>query len=82
MLLDLRPKNCAQGSLFGAPPPATNAKRERLMAVLDKANGKWGRDTLGVGSAGLHNTRAWDMHRSNLSPCYTTRWSELRVVCD
>jgi len=50
------------------------------MAVLDKANGKCGRETLGIGSAGVRAPRAWTMQRTMLSPCYTTAWDQLREV--
>ncbi|KRE90877.1 hypothetical protein ASG87_01690 [Frateuria sp. Soil773] len=80
MLMDLRPRALHQGSLFDATPPELDARREKLMGVLDKANGKWGRGSMGIGSAGVKADRAWTMQRGNLSPCYTTRWNELRTV--
>lgn len=69
-----------QGSLFDALPPEEDLRREKLMGVLDKANSKWGRGTLGIGSAGVKGARTWTMQRGMLSPCYTTRWDELRTV--
>jgi DNA polymerase V len=35
---------------------------------------------MGIGSAGVKDQRGWAMSRENLSPCYTTRWEDLRVV--
>ena len=80
MLMDLRERCVVQGSLFDAAPTDRDLRRERLMGVLDRANGKWGRGTMGVGSAGVKQQRGWAMSRANLSPCYTTRWDELREV--
>jgi DNA polymerase V len=80
MLMDLRERGIVQGSLFDVAPIEQDKRRETLMGVLDKANGKWGRGTMGIGSAGVKDQRGWAMSRENLSPCYTTRWEDLRVV--
>jgi len=78
MLDDLRPRGLHQGSLFDAQPPVHDLRRERLMGVLDQANGKWGRGSLGVGV--VKHQKGWAMNRDALSPRYTTCWEELRVV--
>jgi DNA polymerase V len=80
MLDDIRERGVTQGSLFDALPPERDLKREKLMGVLDKANDKWGRGTLGIGSAGVKGEREWSMNRSMVSPRYSTRWDELREV--
>ena len=80
MLLDLSDRGVQQGSLFDTVLPATNAKRDRLLDTLDKVDAKWGRGTVGIGSAGMPDRRAWAMQRGNLSPAYTTRWDELPVA--
>jgi DNA polymerase V len=80
MLDDLRPRGLAQGSLFDAVSEEQDQRRERLMTLMDQANQKWGRGTMGVGSAGVKAKRAWSMERGMLSPCYTTNWHELRAV--
>lgn len=80
MLDDIRPKGTMQGSLFDALPPEQDLRREKLMAVLDRANGKWGRGSMGIGEGGIKGQRAWTMNRGMLSPRYTTSWDELRVV--
>jgi DNA polymerase V len=80
MLMELGDRGVVQGSLFDAPPPARDVRREKLMGVLDKANNKWGRGTMGIGSAGVKQQRGWSMLRENLSPAYTTRWDELCAV--
>jgi DNA polymerase V len=80
MLMDPRPRALHQGSLFDAIPPELDARRVKVISVLDNANGKWGRGSIGIGSAGVRTDRTWTMHRESLSPCYTTRWDELRTV--
>ena len=68
MLDAIRPKELAQGSLFDALSPEQDLKREKLIGVLDKANTKWGRGTMGIGSAGVRAPREWAMQRGMLSP--------------
>lgn len=80
MLMDLRERGVVQGSLFDAAYAERDLRRKKLMGVLDRANGKWGRGTMGVGSAGVKDQSGWAMSRANLSPRYTTRWDELREV--
>lgn len=80
MLMDLRDKAVCQGVLFGAPALEPDTRREALLGTLDRVNGRWGRGTIGVGSAGLQGSRRWAMQRGNLSPCYTTRWADLPRV--
>jgi DNA polymerase V len=78
MLDDLRPRGMQQGTLFDALPPAKDLRREKLMGVLDKANGKWGQGSIGMGV--VKDQKGWAMNRDMLSPRYTTCWDELRVV--
>lgn len=77
MLMDLRAKEHAQGDLFAAE---FVQPRDALLDTLDRINGKWGRGTVGLGSAGLQRPRAWSMKRDNLTPAYTTRWDQLATV--
>lgn len=80
MLLDLSLKGSEQLPLFDAPLPIVESKRTQVMHIIDDANAKWGRGTLGIGSAGLQGPRGWSMKREMLSPRYTTRWEELPRV--
>jgi len=80
MLLDLTDKQTQQGDLFSAVIPAKDARREKLLGTMDRANARWGRNTLGIGSAGLQLRPAWAMQRGNLSPAFTTRWADLPVI--
>jgi DNA polymerase V len=77
MLLDLAPKGAEQLALFDAPPIVAEDRRSNAMQVMDAVNARWGRGTLGIGSAGLQGARGWSMQRRLLSPRYTTQWGEL-----
>lgn len=80
MLLELGERGVEQGQLFADAPPASNPARSALMATLDRVNAKWGKGTLGIGSAGLQQPRRWAMKRGTMTPAYTTRWSDLAIV--
>lgn len=80
MLLDLRPEGQEQLCLFDVPLPATAERRGEAMRMLDGINAKWGRGTIGIGSAGLAGSRRWTMRRDMLSPAYTTSVEELPVA--
>ncbi|MGC1549089.1 MAG: DUF4113 domain-containing protein [Rhodanobacter sp.] len=77
MLMDLRNKGVQQGDLFGASAVAYDDRREALLSTLDHVNGRWGRGTIGIGSAGLQEKRPWAMQRGNMSASFTTKWSDL-----
>ena len=69
----------AQRSLFSMP----NAKRKRartkaLMRTVDQLNATWGRDVVRFAATGTE--RHWAMKQNHKSPCYTTRWQELKQV--
>jgi len=68
-----------QTSLFGH---AQTERTDQLMKTMDKLNRRYGRETIRVASSGFE--RPWWMARERLSPCYTTRWSDLPVIdlCD
>ncbi|MBS3895414.1 Y-family DNA polymerase [Silanimonas sp.] len=88
-LTDLVGAEQRHADLFAGP----DSKAERAMAVLDQINSKWGRGTLGLGAAGWRvggarpgepqrgapNNR-WRPTLKALSPCYTTKWSDLLRV--
>ena len=75
LLLDLVPADQVQGALFSDPEtPASHAR----MKALDAINQRFGRGTLTIGSAGLHNS--WTLRRDFISPRYTTEWRELLRV--
>jgi len=76
VLLDLyAPADLPVADLFATADPE---KSKALMAALDAVNGRFGRDTLRPGA--IRQAPAWGMRRANLSPCYTTRESDLLAV--
>ena len=76
MLSELTPAAQRQHALF--VDPTQIERRSRLNATLDKINQLYGRDTVRVAGSGVERT--WSMRRSQVSPRYTTRWSDLAVA--
>jgi DNA polymerase V len=54
------------------------AKRDALMKVIDSLNQTMGSRSVFFASEGI--TRPWQMRRGNVSPSYTTKWSEIPIV--
>lgn len=75
-LMQLEPKATGQITLFEDPDQLE--RRDRLNAVFDQINRKYGRDTMTL--ARISGKRAWSMKRARLSPAYTTALRELTVV--
>ncbi len=75
MLGDFFSQGVAQLNLFDDIAP--RADSEALMALMDKLN-KQGRGTLYFAGQGIQ--QAWKMKREMLSPCYTTRITDLPIV--
>ena len=73
-LIDLTDKASAQMSLFSQSKDNT-----RLMHVMDRINGIWGRGTLCSAAEGIQ--KEWKMKRERMSPGYTTSWNQLPVAC-
>ncbi len=71
----LEDARCAQRSLF--PIPGANRARA-LMRAVDRLNGAWGRDTVRFAATGAK--RPWAMKQGHKSPCYTTRWRDIKQV--
>jgi len=71
----LCPDNQVQGDLLD---PVDREKHQRLMQALDTLNKKMGRDALFCGSQGTN--KEWKLKREKLSPCYTTRLSDVVEV--
>jgi DNA polymerase V len=53
-------------------------RQRRLMAAVDRLNGKYGRDTVRCGL--FHTEGLWRTRFAKRSPRYTTRWSEICQV--
>ena len=75
MLSDFYERSITQQGLFDVQP--IDERSTQLMATLDKINRqKKGQVTFARDSS----SQGWQMKRENLSPCYTTRWSDLPKV--
>jgi DNA polymerase V len=73
-LIDLTDATNRQMSLF-----LSARDNPRLMQVMDRVNAIWGRGTLCSAAEGIQ--KGWKMKRERMSPCYTTNWGQLPVVC-
>ena len=58
--------------------PAPRANSGRLMEVMDAINRKQGRHSIRLARTAVQ--RSWAMKRENLSPRFTTAWTDLPVV--
>ena len=72
-LLDLARPESLQADMFS---PAV-AGDDKLMAVLDGINRRFGRGTAGIGASGWKQRPAWGMRQHDVSPCFTTRWADV-----
>ena len=79
MLLDLVDESCEQWDL---DLEAEDLKdRTSLMQALDMLNGRYGKGTVHIASAGVDDARrAWAMRQERRTPQYTTRWQEVPVA--
>ena len=75
MLTELSDPEESTPELFGPE----EASGDPLMRVVDRVNGRFGRDVLGWGFDRKPG-RDWKMRQQRLSPKYTTRWSDLPVA--
>lgn len=77
ILLDLYQSNeLPVTDLFASRDPE---KSKALMTALDSINGRFGRESVRPG--GLRKrSGGWAMKRGNLSPCYTTRISDILTI--
>lgn len=78
-LLDLTHGDSQQGDLFAQIDP----RSKTLMEVMDRANAKFGRGSMGFAAAAWRPDRdgltkpTWSVKREALSPAYTSRWDQL-----
>jgi len=72
---DISSENQLQLNMFDK---VDRAKRKNLMFAYDTLNNKMGRDTVRLTIQGFD--RKWKMKQEQLSPCYTTRITELLEV--
>jgi DNA polymerase V len=73
--LELVPAGRVQSGLFDQPDDARSISR---MYAVDELNARFGRGTIGFGTAG--ERRVWHLRREFISPRYTTDWNELLQV--
>jgi DNA polymerase V len=69
------PAGRAQRGLFDQPDDARSISR---MRAVDELNARFGRGTIGFGTAG--ERQVWSLRREFISPRYTTDWNELLQV--
>ena len=80
MLAAIEPKNRRQLTFF-MPSREEEKKEQKIMAVMEKINTRWGRETIRPAAMGTDNgLEAWKMQRNMLTPGYTSCWSELPVA--
>lgn len=70
------PENQVQTSLFDE---VDREKYQKLLKSVDELNKKLGRDTVFF-SAQRNKKQKWVNRQEQLSPCYTTRWSDLPMA--
>jgi DNA polymerase V len=72
---DISPENQFHLNMFDT---VERGKRKNLMLAYDSVNNKMGKDTVRLTTQGFD--RKWKMKQEQLSPCYTTRITELLEV--
>lgn len=81
-----KPTRCHQPASHHHPTAYDENKAAKLMALIDQLNksgnpnGKYQQPKLFIASQGLTAQQPWQMSRAHLSPCYTTRLSDLIVA--
>ena len=69
------PENAVQQDLFNH---TDRNKHAALMQALDEINSKFGRDKVRIATQGFD--RKWKLRQEQLSPCYTTRLSDILTI--
>jgi DNA polymerase V len=78
MLQGISQKQHRNGELFAVPQVPATPRSAALMQVMDRANGRYGSGTVGMGV--ITRRQAWDMQRNSCTPPYTTDWKALPCV--
>ncbi|RAP34864.1 DNA polymerase V, subunit C [Legionella quinlivanii] len=76
LLNDLTSNRFYQADLFNQPSDLQHSTT--LMHLMDSVNQKYGARTLRLAAEGFQ--KSWSMKRQLMSPCYTTRWSDLPIA--
>ena len=74
-LLDLSSKKHRQLDLFHA---GQSPKTDQLMAIMDKINTRYGKNSIYIAAEGVHTK--WAMRQAYRSPSYTSQWHELPEI--
>jgi len=74
-LLDLSSKKHQQLDLFHT---GQSPKTDSLMAIMDKINKNYGKNSIYIAAEGVH--KKWAMRQAYRSPSYTSRWNELPII--
>lgn len=77
MVNDLVPEGQTQLNLLDK---IDRGKRAKLMEALDKLNGEYGREKVKVAIQGTD--KVWHLRQERLSPCYTTKLSDVLCIAD
>ena len=85
MLLGICQHDEVQLDMFDTQSESEGNKRSELMALVDELNNRFQHDrnqqaNLFIASEGIKKMQTWQMSRELLSPCYTTRVSDLVIV--
>jgi DNA polymerase V len=75
IVMDLVSDQQVQTSLF---QPVDYRPQDQVMKVMDSLNNRYGRNTVKLAGEGI-NPR-WKLRQERLSPCFTTRWTDIMVV--
>ena len=75
ILSEIVPENEVQVSLFDTIDRPRDAE---IMGALDSINAKYGRDALRIGRQGFG--KRWKHRQERLSPCYSTRLSDVLTI--
>ena len=75
LVSEIVPEGQVQGSLFDR---TDHAKHDAIMQTLDRINLKYGQNTVKVAAQGSGD--AWKLRQEKLSPCFTTRWSDIITI--
>ena len=63
--------------LFPDEQPAMENRNKKLMLIMDSINQRYGQGSIRMAS---ENSSGWQSNQGNLSPRYTTRWSDIISV--
>ena len=74
-LTDIHQKSDSQLDFFGA---FDSIRDDNFMQAIDKINNTYGRHTMKFGACGID--KRWRMLSQMRTPCYTTKWSDLKTV--